>query len=129
MRPPGYARLEPYRIARGPWASDRRKMDGAYLIPRRKVELRIIACDGTDPEAQGWEHVSVSLAHRTPTWEEMEFVRDLFWLPEDTVLQFSVPREQHINAHPFCLHMWRKIGATVELPPPILVAPNPEVKP
>ena len=27
----------------------------------------------------GWEHVSVSLARRCPTWEEMCMVKDIFW--------------------------------------------------
>lgn len=27
----------------------------------------------------GWEHVSVCPANRTPTWEEMCQVKDIFW--------------------------------------------------
>jgi hypothetical protein len=90
------------------------------------MELRIIASDGRDWESRGlslpvWEHVSVSLATRCPTWKEMEWVRDQFWAPEELVLQFSVPRSQHISLHPYTLHLWRPLGVDVPLPPTITV--------
>ena len=72
-----------------------------------------------------WEHVSVSLARRCPTWTEMEWVRDQFWEPHECVVQFSVPRAVHISHHPYCLHMWRPIGIEIPLPPSITVAPTP----
>ena len=31
----------------------------------------------------GWEHVSVSTRRRPPNWQEMCFVKDLFWDEED----------------------------------------------
>lgn len=69
-----------------------------------------------------WEHVSVSLDRdRCPTWEEMSKVKDLFWDPEDTVFQFHPPKSEYVNNHPFCLHLWRKIGTEVELPPSEMV--------
>ena len=41
--------------------------NGCFIIQRqgRDNDLRIIASDG-----MGWEHVSVSLAKRVPTWKE-----------------------------------------------------------
>jgi hypothetical protein len=44
---------------------------GAFTIPFESFILHVIASDG-----QGWEHVSVSLSHRTPNWREMCFVKD-----------------------------------------------------
>lgn len=54
-----------------------------------------------------FEHVSVSLAHRTPTWEEMCIVKDLFWDTEDTVVQFHPPKSEYVNLSKNCLHLWR----------------------
>jgi hypothetical protein len=71
------------------------------------ASLRIIANDANEPEADGWEHVSVSTGRRCPNWEEMCFVKDLFWDEEELVLQYHVPASQHINNHPYVLHMWR----------------------
>ncbi len=90
--------------------------------------LRIMASDGKDwpPEfgPVAWEHVSVSLANRCPTWGEMDFVKSGFWEPEETVIQLHVPRSQHLNFHPNCLHLWRPLGGVeIPLPPPETVAP------
>lgn len=64
-----------------------------------------------------WEHVSVSCADRCPTWDEMAMVKGLFWDEEETVVQFHPPRSQYVNAHPYCLHLWRHVGHDPELPP------------
>lgn len=65
----------------------------------------------------GWEHVSVSLKNRCPTWEEMCMVKDIFWGEEECVVQFHPPKSESVNAHPYCLHLWKKIGETYETPP------------
>ena len=84
--------------------------------------LRVIASDGQCGEK--WEHVSVSLDNRCPTWEEMCIVKDLFWEESETVLQFHPAEEDYVNFHPFCLHLWRKHGVNAELPPSILIGPR-----
>lgn len=120
--------LERYRIRKGPLAStDADGMQGAFHIPfsgglSGTVHLRAIAHDGRDWEQHGfpppaWEHVSVSLTTRCPTWDELEHVRLLFWGPEETVLQLHVPRTLHVNRHPHCLHLWKPIGFEIPLPP------------
>lgn len=102
---------------------------GAFKISGpRGMELRIIASDARDWDLARlplpkWEHVSVSLAGRCPSWDEMEWVRDQFFEPTETVLQFSVPRAVHISHHPYCLHMWRPIGETIPLPPSVTLVP------
>ena len=65
----------------------------------------------------GWEHVSVSLARRCPTWEEMCMVKGIFWGEEECVVQFHPPRSEYVNRHPYCLHLWKKIGEDYETPP------------
>lgn len=84
-----------------------------------KGPLRIIA-SGTPEEGDPgwpWEHVSVSCPNRTPTWEEMTAVKDLFWGSDETVIQFHPPKADYVNQHQFCLHLWRRIGPNPELPP------------
>jgi hypothetical protein len=54
-----------------------------------------------------FEHVSVSLAHRCPTWEEMCLVKDLFWDAEDVVVQFHPAKSEYVNLAKHCLHLWR----------------------
>lgn len=68
-----------------------------------------------------WEHVSVSLPSRSPTWEEMCLIKNLFWGEDETVIQYHPPKSEYVNNHQYCLHLWKPIGKTIETPPSILV--------
>lgn len=85
------------------------------------LPVRCIASDG-----EGWQHVSVSFGPDytgiIPKWDVMAAVKDLFWEPEDAVIQIHPPRSTYVNKHPGCLHLWRCIdGREQPLPAPILV--------
>ena len=96
-------------------------LEERFLIGGKPTILNIIASSG-DPEVR-WEHVSVSLEKRCPTWEEMAFVKDLFWLPTETVMQLHVPEADHKNLHPFTLHLWKPKDHEIPRPPGFTVAP------
>jgi hypothetical protein len=64
----------------------------------------------------GWEHVSVQTGHRTPTWDEMCFVKDLFWEPEECAVEYHPPLSQYVKHNPYCLHLWRPKHATIPMP-------------
>jgi hypothetical protein len=84
-------------------------------------DLTIISSPGEDKVCEGWEHVSVSTPNRCPNWPEMCFVKELFWLPEEWVVQFHPAKDEQINNHPYVLHMWHNPGIDFPKPPPILV--------
>ncbi len=92
------------------------RWNAVMQIPCGLYRLRIIASIG-----QGWDHVSVSLEKRMPTWDEMEFVRKKLFKPDEVVWQYHVPEDDHINIHPNCLHMWRKHGFKMPMPPKVFV--------
>lgn len=116
-----------YRLRKGDYGSDPEVHgnNGAAFIPTRPGQppLKVIASDGTGmPEVEPrWEHVSVSLPNRCPTWSEMCFVKSLFWDDEDTVMELHPPRSTWVNNHEFCLHLWRPVGVEIPLPPSIFV--------
>jgi hypothetical protein len=120
---PEYARLTPDKAAKAgvpPHLASTKLYGpfGVFLLTHRLNVLRCIV--GVDAF---WEHVSVSLAHRTPTWEEMAFVKDTFWEDEDTVVQFHPPKSVYVNCHPYVLHLWRNIAVPFPLPPTHFVGP------
>lgn len=123
MRGNATKNIEQYRVRDGAMASSPEDgRNGAFRIPTPTGMLAVIVSDGSDwAESElpppAWEHVSVSLAARCPTWSEMDFVKRIFWRDDELVLQFHVPREQHINCHPYCLHLWKPVGVTIPLPP------------
>lgn len=94
--------------------------NGFFIIPasmaRKMPELRIQASDGLM-----WEHVSVSTATRCPTWEEMCFIKEIFWDAEDTVMQLHPPRSRYVNNHPYCLHLWRPTDKEIPMPMDLMV--------
>lgn len=73
----------------------------------------------------GWEHVSVTPHNRRrqtcPTWEEMCEIKDLFFEPEERVVQYHPPKSEYVNMHPYCLHLWRPITGNMPFPPAIFV--------
>lgn len=87
----------------------------------KKEELHAIASDDKDWPAElgllKWEHVSVSTQNHIPTWDQMCFVKNLFWDVEDSVIQFHPPKSRYVNQYQNCLHLWRPIGFTIPLPP------------
>ena len=93
---------------------------GAFVIESpidRERFLRIVSSGpATKLFHKGWEHISVSVVDRCPTWDEMSFVRDMFWRDDELVLQFHPPRAVYVNQHAFCLHLW-KSSQRVKLPP------------
>lgn len=95
---------------------------GFFLIPFKNhhtmFRLAVLASDGG-----GWDHVSVSLFKRpdkTPSWEVMCFIKDLFFEEHETVVQFHPPKSEYIN-NANALHLWRDQGNSHNLPPSIMV--------
>ena len=57
----------------------------------------------------GWEHVSVAPKRKslTPSWDDMCFVKRMFWKDDEAVIQIHPREEDYINNMPNCLHLWR----------------------
>lgn len=107
---------------------------GAFRIPHFDTRQRrenlthfiVIASDGGEC---GWDHVSIHVRYRqgidrkmrTPTWDEMCWIKDLFFDEDETVLQFHPRKTDYVNTHKHVLHLWRPVNQTIELPPMILV--------
>ena len=113
-----------YRLRHRKWigTEDVDGNNGMFVIPsdvRKGSELTIVASDGA-----GWEHVSVSLKNRTPDWAEMCQIKNLFWGENDVVVQYHPDKEDYVNFHKFCLHLWRPTEEGLPVPASILVGPK-----
>jgi len=112
---------EKYRVITGAMRSTKNDGNNGLFFVRKPAQLtplQVIASDGS-----GWEHVSISLPNRTPTWSEMSLIKNMFWDSTDLVIQIHPTESEYINNHPYCLHLWRKIDTNdfCETPPRILV--------
>lgn len=100
-------RLEAGRVLAGPYGSEAGSgVFGAFRVQGPCGEQLIIMSNGIC-DHQPWEHVSVSTQRRTPNWQEMCFVKDLFWNDDEYVVQFHPAKSEYVNNHPHCLHLWR----------------------
>jgi len=114
---PWNSTIEFYRVTEGPMSST--SIDGNngyFLVTRRNTQLVVIASD-----EMGWDHVSVSHQGRCPTWEEMCIVKELFFKPQEWVIQYHPAEEDYISRHPYVLHLWRPQNQDIPKPPPIMV--------
>lgn len=75
---------------------------GAYSLMLGKNKFTIIASFRGE-----WDHVSVSNLNRCPTWEEMSFIKDIFFKDDEAAVQYHPKKNDYINLHKYCLHMWR----------------------
>lgn len=79
MKPGAHKAIDKHRIREGQLASDERSgNNGAFMVPYRGgasgVILAVVVSDGDD-----WDHVSVSLQNRCPTWDEMCWIKAIFF--------------------------------------------------
>ena len=88
--------------------------DGSFLVSiGGEPHLKVMVSTG-----KGWDHVSVSLANRCPTWGEMSAVHRVCFRPHETAMQLHVPPAEHVDCHPYCLHLWRPTGRRRAIPRP-----------
>ena len=114
-------RLESGRVKTGLWASSpEHGFNGVFLVQGPcGCKLDIGAETGIE---SGWEHVSVSTdRHRSPNWQEMCFVKDLFWGEEECVIQYHPPASQYVKNDRYRLHMWKPCRFSVPTPPASLI--------
>lgn len=108
-------------LSSGSIYSDKLKIDddgfkGFLTVDR--VDMSFVASWGG-----GWDHVSVAPLKRkiVPSWEMMCKVKDLFFKPEEAVIQIHPPKDEYVNNMPNCLHLWRTNDREMILPPSFMV--------
>jgi hypothetical protein len=128
MRPTPWLLAEPFRIQIPNYIVTKHGDDyGAFLIKyKHRHNLRCLVGSGKIAlkdlgDKYAWDHVSVSLEDRCPTWNEMAYIKNIFFSPEETVIQFHPHMSEYINCHPFTLHLWCPLLVKIPLPPKEMV--------
>lgn len=112
-------RANRWRIREGKLGTDDSYgFNGAFLVPLDGELYHIIISDG-----MGWRHVSIRNAQKNaiPSWDTMCRVTASFYADDAWVVQFHPPAEEHINDHPFTLHLWESLDAPMPHPSIALV--------
>lgn len=91
----------PYRYGQDGWHIDRK--DGSA-----RIILSTANHEGSD-----WTHASISHTNSTPTYDELALMHKAAF-GDGYAYQIFVPPSDHINIHPYALHLWgRADGARV----------------
>jgi hypothetical protein len=59
------------------------------------------------PAEQLLWHLSISHRHRYPSWDEIADARYALVPDRVTMAMLLPPRDEYVNAHPFCFHLWQ----------------------
>ncbi len=68
--------------------------------------LLVIVTEKIEADGYRWRHVSLSRKGRIPRHEDLKRVKGLFIGDEKKALQIFAPLAEHVNFHPFVLHLW-----------------------
>ena len=66
----------------------------------------------TRNEGGQFDHVSINGKARTPYWDEMCELKDMFFYDEEECYQMHPKKSEYVNIMPNCLHIWRRINET-----------------
>lgn len=115
------AHIERYRSSSKTFPSDASYgMNGIFVIPDQHKRSRLIVIASNQ---LSWEHISAHVRNenRVPSYADMCYLKSLFWDENEWVIQYFPAKDDHINVHPFVLHLWKPLGVELPKPPKIFV--------
>ena len=125
MRTEYGAEVEKGRVRDGVFKTATGDKHGAFFLrcPTTGERLTLIVADGETTwkresmDGEPWDHVSVSCERRCPTWQEMCWVKEIFFADDELVVQYHPAKSDYVNEHPFVLHLWRPLVSPIPMPP------------
>lgn len=121
-----FSHLEAYRCVDGKFATPVGATYGAFAIPHTEHKQDRFLCavdDGTGPEQQQWEHVSVRLVSiveaeqktavcRPPSIIEVDEMKRMFWDDDEAVVQIHQGEIEQDDNKAVVAHLWKpRIGS------------------
>lgn len=95
-------------------------ISGYLLLRGEKQAMSFMASIDKNPDGISWEHVSVSILdekRKTPTWEQMCRVKEIFWREDEEVHQIHPKAQEYVHGVGHLdnvLHLWRPVGGWSE---------------
>lgn len=88
----------------------------ARIWQHRLVEkMTVLRSQSMMKNGDQFVHVSVARTDRLPSWEELNKVKREFIGDSYSAYQILSKKEDHVNMHEHCLHLWHPIGEVKEL--------------
>jgi len=87
------------------WKKLRDMLDGA-MYKRSSDGMTVITSGSIELDDKRWAHVSMAHRGRVPSYGDMVIVKNLFIGRNKRAIQLFVDERDHVNLHPYCLHLW-----------------------
>lgn len=78
---------------------------GKMLLSKSSMQT-VIVSGATELDGRRWLHVSTARPDRLPSWEELMEVKEIFIGLDRKAIQVLPARQEHVNIHPGCLHLF-----------------------
>lgn len=72
----------------------------------RRDDLWVTITFQREQDGKRWFHVSISRRDRLPSYFDLCDVKTAFLGEDALALLLFVPKVEHVNIHPNCLHLW-----------------------
>jgi hypothetical protein len=76
---------------------------------RRADGLQVICSSDIEGDGHPWLHVSVSRKMQLPDYQDLCQVKKAFVGKRAKALMVFAPEDEHINDHPYCLHLFSRL--------------------
>lgn len=76
---------------------------------------RVIVSTATHDDGREWTHASISHPRTMPTYEELVALHRAVW-GDGWAYQVFAPPSDHVNLHPYALHLWGLADGSPVLP-------------
>lgn len=106
------------RLGRKTWGTPTPYGPDGWRLDALDGQARVIVSASTVPgeaDQVEWVHASMSRAASVPTYDDLVALHAAVW-PEGTAYQVFVPPSEHINIHPYALHLWGRLDGARVLP-------------
>jgi hypothetical protein len=87
------------------WRIVEQRLDGMKYV-QAITGVTIIVSGGVEQDGRRWIHLSLAHPSRIPTWSELVAAKEIFIGRDAHAVQVIPPRAQHVNLHPYCLHLF-----------------------
>ena len=106
-------------LGRKEWDVPREFGEDGWLIERYDGRARIIVtaspAPGATEDQSDWIHASISRPEMMPLYSDLTDLHKAVW-PDGYAYQVFAPPSQHVNIHPYALHLWGRPDGSAVLP-------------
>lgn len=88
--------------------------DGWSLLHSNGIQSIVITCASRD--GIEWIHASMTGINDTPSYAKMCELHRAVWGDRGYSYEIHPPRSQHVNIHPYALHLWGRADGRPVLP-------------